>query len=103
MEGKTPEERVSGELTYLPDNFRLPERLTLIPGLIHLIRFIRSNRVLDVFGEKFVMPSEVEYEYVWATIDTTEEKLLVYHDSTLVDQVSYSVPRTPLDLPKIEL
>lgn len=103
MKGKTPEERVSGKLTYLPDDFRLPERLALTPGLIHLIRFIRSNRVLDVFGEKVAMPSEVEYEYVWATIDTTEEKLLVYHDSTLVDQVSYSLPRTLLNLSKIEL
>ena len=73
MGGKAPQEKVSGKLKYLQRDFRLPEKLTIAPGYIHLIRFIRSNRILDVFGEKFAMPMEVEYEYVWTTIDTAEE------------------------------
>jgi len=103
MEGKTPLEKISGKLKYLQKDFRLPEKLTMAPGHIHIIRFIRSNRILDIFGEKFAMPMEVEYEYVWATIDTTAQKLNIYHDSKLVDQIPYSVPKTSLDLSNIDL
>ncbi len=103
MEGKTPQEKVTGKPKYLQRDFRLPEKLTIAPGYIHIIRFIRSNRILDVFGEKFAMPMEVEYEYVWTTIDTAAQKLSIYHDSKLVDQISYSVPKTSLDLSNIDL
>jgi len=81
----------------------LPEKLTIAPGYIHIIRFIRSNRILDIFGEKFAMPMEVEYEYVWTTIDTAAQKLNIYHDSKLVDQILYSVPKMSLDLSNIDL
>lgn len=103
MGGKTPLENMSGELKCLPVDFRLPRRLSIVPGHIHLIRFIRSNRILDIFGEKFSMPIEVEYEYVWATIDTTREKLLVYHDSELTGEYSYPLPKTYIDLSRIDL
>ena len=103
MEGKTPQEKVSGKPKYLQRDFRLPEKLTIAPGYIHIIRFIRSDRILDVFGEKFAMPMEVEYEYVWTTIDTAAQKLNIYHDSKLVDQIPYSVPKTSLDLSNIDL
>jgi putative transposase len=103
MKGKVPLEKVSGKLKYLQKDFRLPEKLTIAPGNIHIIRFIRSNRILDIFGEKFAMPMEVEYEYVWATIDTSAQILNIYHDSKLVDQIHYSVPKTYLDLSNIDL
>ena len=103
MEGKTPLEKVSGNLRYLQKDFRLPAKLTIAPGHIHIIRFIRSNRILDIFGEKFAMPMEVEYEYVWATIDTAAQNLNIYHDSKLVDQIPYPVPKTSLDLANIDL
>ena len=103
MQGKTPLEKVSGELKYLPKDFRLPKKLSIVPGHIHLIRFIRSNRVLDIFGEKFSMPMEVEYEYVWATIDTSKDRLLVYHDSELIDEYSYPLPKTFIDISNIDL
>jgi len=32
------------------------------PGHIYLIRFIRSNRILNIFGEKHFMLGEVESE-----------------------------------------
>ena len=49
------------------------------------------------------MPMEVEYEYVWTTIDTAAQKLNIYHDSKLVDQILYSVPKMSLDLSNIDL
>jgi len=103
MDGKTPMEKVTSNLKYLPKNFKLPQKLGIAPGKIHLVRFIRSNRILDIFGEKFPMPMEVEYEYVWAKIDTAEETLSVHHDSKLIVNQSYPLPNTSIDLSKIEL
>lgn len=101
--GKTPVEKISGGLKFFPADFKIPKTLAITPGYIHLIRFIRSNRILDIFGEKFSMPIEVEYEYVWATIDTTKETLSIYHDSKLVEKFDYPLPKTSIDLSKIEL
>jgi len=39
------------------------------------------------------MPTDVEYEYVWATIDTAKEKLFVYHDSKLVVEYPGSISK----------
>ena len=103
LEGKTPSEKVTGNLKYLPKDFKLSSRLSIFPGYVHLVRFIRSNRILDIFGEKFAMPVELEYEYVWATIDTKNESLSVYHDSVLVDRLSYPLPKTYIQLSKIDL
>lgn len=103
LSGKTPAEKFSGECKFLPADFKIPKKLPIAPGYIHLIRFIRSNRALDIFGEKYLMPGEVEYEYVGATIDTTKEKLSVYHDLKKIKEFDYPLPKTSLDLSKIEL
>ncbi len=103
MDGKTPMEKVTGNLNYLPWDFKLPQKIGIAPGKVHIVRFIRSNRVLDIFGEKFSMPMEVEYEYVWATIDTTEETLSIYHDSILLERIAYLLPKTSIDLSKIDI
>lgn len=103
MRGRTPKQQMSGDIRLLSKNFKIPEKLTIADGYIHLVRFIRSSRILDIFGEKFAMPMSVEYEYVWATIDTQREKMFVYHDKELVKEMVYSLPKTSLDLSKIEL
>lgn len=99
LKGKTPAEKFSGKGRCLLRDFDLPRKLALADGYVHLVLFIRSNRVLDIFGEKFVMPSEVEYEYVWTTIDIKNEKLMIYHDSNLIKE---SLPKTALDLSEME-
>jgi hypothetical protein len=103
MQGRTPSQQCSGKIQLLPKGFKIPKRLSIAPGYIHLIRFIRSNRVLDVLSEKFPMPMSVVYEYVRATIDTKKEKLFVYHDSKLIEEFPYTLPKTSLDLSKIDL
>jgi transposase InsO family protein len=103
LEGKTPLEKFSGNIKLLPADFKLPKKLSITSGYVHLIRFIRSNLILDIFGEKFPLPRDVEYEYVWATIDTAKNSLLVYYDSKLVEEFSYPLPKTSMDLSKIEL
>jgi len=103
MHGRTPNQQLSKDIRLLPKNFRIPKKLTIADGYIHLIRFIRSSRILDIFGEKFAMPMSVEYEYVWTTIDTQQEKLFVYHDKKIIKELDYPLPKTSLDLSKIEL
>jgi len=103
LEGKTPVEKRSGDIKYLTKDFKLPSKLNIAPGYIHLIRFIRSNRILDIFGEKFSMPTQLEYEYVWVTINTGQESLSIYHDSKLVKKLDYPLPNTYIELSKIDL
>lgn len=103
LKGMTPNQKLSGDIKLLPASFRLPEKLAIFSGYIHLIRFIRSDCVLDIFGEKYIMPDDVEYEYVRATIDTAKEKLFVYHDSKLVVEHPYSLPKSSIDLSRFSL
>jgi putative transposase len=66
--------------------YPLPKPTT---GRYHLVRFIRSNLVLDIFGERFKMPSEVAYEYAVATIDVEKQKLSVGIDGRTIAQFEY--------------
>ena len=59
-------------------------------GKYHLVRFIRSNLVLDIFGEQFKMPSEATYEYVIATIDVGNHKLRVGIDDKTIAEYAYA-------------
>jgi putative transposase len=103
LSGHTPQQHCTGIKRKLPEDFRPPEKLAIAPGFVHLIRFIRSSRILDVFGEKFPMPMDLEYEYVRAAIDTAKEKLLVYHDDQIVKELDYPLPKTAMDLSELEL
>jgi len=53
------------------------------------VRFIRSNRQLNIFGEMFPAPPETQYEYVVATIDVKEQKLKLSLDKFQVEQYKY--------------
>ena len=57
-----------------------------------LIRFIRSNRVIDGFGEKFIVSKELLYSYVKAVIVTQIHRLQVYLGDELVETLSYDIP-----------
>jgi hypothetical protein len=60
-------------------------------GFYHLVRFIRSDLKLNVFGEIFMLPSELQYEYVIATIDVKEQKLKVFLNSSIVEELDYKL------------
>ena len=61
-------------------------------GRYHLVRFIRSDRRLDVFGEKFLLPVEATHEYVVATVVVAEQKLQIRIGAELIDQIDYRLP-----------
>ena len=67
---------------------RLKKPLT---GRYHLVRFIRANRKLNIFGELFPVPTRLEHEYVVATIDVKEQKLKLYLDKTQVEEYNYNL------------
>jgi transposase InsO family protein len=46
-------------------------------GCSHVVRFIRSDLRLDIFGERFPPPPEAEYEYVVATGHVERQRLSV--------------------------
>jgi len=54
-----------------------------------LIRFVRSNRVISIFGEKFTVPEEAVYQYVKATIDVKEQKLLLFLNDKVIHEREY--------------
>lgn len=101
--GHTPQQHCTGIQRTLSQAFKMPQSLPIAPGNIHLIRFIRSNRMLDIFGEQFPMPKNLEYEYVRATINTSKTKLFIYHDDQIVKELDYKLPKNTMNLTDMEL
>jgi len=60
-------------------------------GCYHLVRFIRSDCRLNIFGEMFSAPPETQYEYVVATIDVKEQKLKIFLDTIQVEEYQYQL------------
>lgn len=93
LKGKTPLAvfQQSRDLIRFPDSDTAPRHPLPKPaaGRYHVVRFIRSDARLDVFGEQFSLPAEAAYEYVIATIDVTRQKLLVKIDQLPVAEYEY--------------
>jgi len=71
---------------------RKPKKLNKpTKGKYHVMRFIRSNLGLDIFGETFPVPTELKYEYVRATIDVKTETLNLYRDRIKVAELPYKL------------
>jgi len=95
LKGKTPLAALGASPVSLrfpptpePPKYPLPKPKK---GRYHLVRFIRSERILDVFGERFLAPPEATYEYVRATVDVTRQRLGVYLDDVLIDEHPYGL------------
>jgi len=73
----------------LGPNTKLPKIDYIPDGTIHLVRFIRSDRKLDIFGEKFEVSKELVYSYVRAAIVTDIHQLQVYLGDDLVEIFEY--------------
>lgn len=91
--GKTPQAALeaSGVELRFPSTQEAPRVPLSKPdqGRYHLIRFVRSDGLMDVFTEKFQAPPEATYEYVRLTVDVAEQRLLVSLDGTLIDEHEY--------------
>jgi hypothetical protein len=73
-------------------NSKMPD-LSFIPdGNVSLVRFIRSNRQLDIFGERFEVSSDLVYSYVRAQIVTNLHAVQLYLGNDIVDTFEYRMP-----------
>jgi len=98
LKGKTPLEELKKngfKPIKLGGNTKLPD-LDIVPdGNIILIRFIRSNQLLDIFGEKFKVSKSLIYSYVKAVIVTKIGSLQIYLGDDLVDKFDYRLTAQP--------
>jgi len=91
--GKTPVETLA--LAKKPLRFPGSDQPPELPlpkpevGHYHVVRFIRSDGRLNLFGEMFLVPPEAVYEYVWATVDVGRQKLCLYLEDVLLDEREY--------------
>jgi len=94
LKGKTPLE-VIRNFNFKPitigANTKLPQLDEVPDGDIILIRFIRSNRLLDIFGEKFKVSKKLVYSYVKAVIVTQIGLLQIYLGDELVETFEYQL------------
>jgi len=91
LQGRTPQMALGQAEIRLPDSSIAPRHPLPKPdrGRYHLVRFIRGDAVLDIFGEKFRLPPELAYEYVIATIDVARQKLSIRINEIIVDEHDY--------------
>jgi len=71
---------------------KLPKLNHVPEGEVILVRFIRSDRKLDVFSEQFKVPRDLIYSYVKAVIFTKTHTLQVYQGDELVLTFDYTIP-----------
>ncbi len=75
----------------LGGNTKIPIREDIPDGNIILIRFIRSNRILNIFGERFKVSKDLVYSYVKAIIVTEIHTLQLYLGEELVATFDYKL------------
>jgi len=64
----------------LPEDFTIAmDRLPLVTGKIHFIRGVDFRGKISVLNEYFDVGKEYTGEYVWATIETMKQTLMVYY------------------------
>jgi len=95
LNGKTPLQVVESNgfrpMT-IGANTKIPKLDEICDGNIILIRFIRSNRQLDIFGEKFTVSKDLVYSYVKALIVIQINQLQLYLGDDLVQIFDYQLP-----------
>jgi transposase len=93
--GKTPLKALSasGKELRFPDKEKAPSYPMKKPeiGRYHVVRFIRGDMKLNIFGELFKVSPDLQYEYVVATIDVKEQKLKLYLNKSQLDEFIYQL------------
>jgi putative transposase len=91
--GRTPNAALAANATPLrfPDEPRAPQHPLPKPahGRYHVIRFVRQDCCIDIFGERIHVPPEAVYTYVRATIDVAHQQLSVVLDGRVIDQRAF--------------
>lgn len=94
LKGKTPSqviEQCSFSIKTLGPNTKIPALEDIPDGNIILVRFIRSDRNLNIFGETFKVSKNLVYSYVKAVIVTEIHTLQLYLGDELVTSFDYKL------------
>ena len=95
LKGNTPLKALSGSNVELrfPTEDKPPKHRLDKPeeGKYHIVRLIRSDLKLNLFGERFPVPPKAEREYVVATIDVKEQKLKLFLDKIQIEEFDYKL------------
>ena len=95
LKGGTPLKALSDSNAKLrfPPNEEPPKHRLEKPeeGTYHIVRLIRSDQKLNLFGEPFHVPPEARYEYVVATIDVKEQRLKLFLDKIQIEEFDYKL------------
>ena len=95
LKGHTPLRALSASNTKLrfPKEDEPPKHRLDKPqiGKYHVVRLIRSDLKLDIFGECFPVPPEAMLEYVVATIDVKKQKLKLFLGKIQVEEFDYKL------------
>jgi transposase-like protein/sulfur carrier protein ThiS len=73
-----------------PANFVIPQKLPR-RGRVEVVRFIRSDQDLNLFGEHIQLPEQTVYQYVVATISIRTQQLVVTCAGEIVHEASHEI------------
>lgn len=92
--GATPNQMRDGRLRNpLPDPYTAPRRLPS-KGRIEVVRFVRSNRRVDLFGKRVLLAENQTHQYVTAIIKVRARKLVIITlDGEIVHSGDFNLSR----------
>jgi len=93
--GATPDQVWQDRLANPLDiSYQVPTRLPA-KGRIEVILYIRSNRLLGLFGKRIVLPEDQTHQYVTGLIHVRAKKLVVINiDGEIIHRGHYDISRT---------
>ena len=93
QKGMTPKEafkKYGYSVGQLDQSYKIPNgKLSLEPGEIHVIRFIRKDRKFNLFGLTLFLPENLVHEYVRGIILTEEHRLLIFNDQKFITDFDF--------------
>ncbi|MFA5787284.1 MAG: helix-turn-helix domain-containing protein [Actinomycetota bacterium] len=93
LRGRTPEEAWAQAgllVTYPSAQFQIPQTLPR-RGRIEVVRLIRSDQILNLFGEAIPMPEQTVHQYVVATILVRAQRLVVTHGGEIIHEALHCI------------
>ncbi|MDP3488381.1 MAG: integrase core domain-containing protein [Bacillota bacterium] len=86
------------QLRMLPAGFKLDEymvkgklKIPLHPGKVSFIRWVNKTCSIPLFSEQFKVDESLKYNYVTATIFTSEHVLRFTHNGQVVNEIPYKL------------
>lgn len=62
---------------------RIPNQLPLTAGRLHFIRRVDAKGEINILKEQWKVSKTIIGDYVWATLDLSRKRLLIYHRHSL--------------------